>query len=81
VRRCLFPECPASTDSWFYLLPEGGQVTAWPMSIPYLAEPLPLCDRHGALIGEGKRRRPARPTLDWLPDVVRLFQGDQGWPR
>ena len=52
-------------------------MTAWPMSIPYLAEPLPLCDRHGALIGEGKLAPPLPPTLDWLPDVVQLFRVDQ----
>jgi hypothetical protein len=47
----------------FYLLPDDGQVTGWPMSIPYLVEPVPLCDLHGGLIGEGKLVQPTRPMF------------------
>jgi hypothetical protein len=77
VKRCLFPDCSAPSDSLFYLIPDDGQLMAWPMSIPYLVEPVPLCDWHGCLIGEGKLSQPTRPTLDWLPDVIQLLRVDQ----
>jgi hypothetical protein len=62
VRRCIYENCQEAVDGWFYLAP-GEASHPWPVSVPYLDEPLPLCHWHGLLLGDERVPTPfpARP--------------------
>jgi hypothetical protein len=51
VRHCIYENCDGAIDGYFFVAPGVDDDLAWPLSIPYLDEPLPLCHWHAQLIG------------------------------
>lgn len=59
MTRCLYGECEEAVEATFYLAPGSHESHPWPVSVPYLREPVPLCKWHGLLVGDQPTRRPA----------------------
>lgn len=52
MTRCMYGECGEAVEGSFYLAPGSQQSHPWPVSVPYLTEPVPLCHWHGLLVGD-----------------------------
>jgi hypothetical protein len=52
VKRCIYQSCNEPSDGWFMLAIGTDEPREWPISIPYLDEPLPLCQWHAQLVGD-----------------------------
>jgi len=48
----MYGECGEQGEGSFYLAPGSHRSHPWPVSVPYLAEPVPLCRWHGLLVGD-----------------------------
>lgn len=58
VKRCIYEDCQDLVEGTFYLAPGCEQTHPWPLSVPYLNEPLPLCSWHGRLVGDERATEP-----------------------
>jgi hypothetical protein len=52
VKRCIYANCDDAIDGYFFIAPGRDDHDVWPLSIPYLDEPLPLCQWHALLFGD-----------------------------
>jgi hypothetical protein len=59
MTRCMYGECEEAIEATFYLAPGSHESHPWPVSVPYLREPVPLCKWHGLLVGDQPTHEPA----------------------
>lgn len=63
MTRCMYGECEEAIEGTFYLAPGSHESRPWPVSVPYLREPVPLCKWHGLLVGDQPVHESAKAGL------------------